>query len=154
MTPLGETLENVKMHPSKADDAGTISRFAQFLLTRILKKLGSLIEYSDTQAAAGLIGLRTSISYEIFVGCDTDACINLVKNELFFNEETRRSHDNDDEEDYCSRSDKISDEESCLYDNSYDSDDSFIEDDSETWSKKQCAGVFASTATIGILQTR
>jgi hypothetical protein len=68
-TPLGETLEviyeamqYVKTHPSKADDAGTISRFAQFLLTRILDKLGSLIEYSDAQAAAGLIGLRTSIS--------------------------------------------------------------------------------------------
>ena len=137
-TPLGETLEiiyeamqYVKTHPSKADDAGTISRFAQFLLTRILDKLGSLIEYSDTQAAAGLIGLRTSISSEIFVGCDTDACINLVKNELFFNKETSRSCDSDDEEDCCSRPDEISDEESCL-------SDSFIEDDSKTWSKRMC----------------
>ena len=135
-TPLGETLEiiyeamqYVKTHPSKAGDAGTISRFAQFLLTRILDKLGSLIEYSDTQAAAELIGLRTSISSEIFAGCDTDACINLVKNELFFNKETSRSCDNDDEEDCCSRPDEISDEESCL-------SDSFIEDDSKTWSKK------------------
>ncbi len=54
---------------------------------------------------------------------------------LFFNEETSRYHDNDNEEDCCSRPDKISDEESCLSDNSYDSDDSFIEGDSETWSK-------------------
>ncbi len=51
------------------------------MLTRILNKLGSLIEIFDTQAASALLGLEVSLSTESYVFCDIQSCINLIKNE-------------------------------------------------------------------------
>jgi hypothetical protein len=76
-----ESLENVRVHPSVAIDTGTTKRFAQHVLTRILNLLNSLMEISDTQAAAALLGLIVLLSSEIFTVCDIKACINQIKNE-------------------------------------------------------------------------
>jgi hypothetical protein len=76
-----EAMEHAKVQESLADDRGTPERFAQHVLTRILNRLGSLMEISDTQAAAALLGLCVLLSSEIFIACDTESYINLIKNE-------------------------------------------------------------------------
>ena len=87
-TPLSESLEVVyeatehaKNHPSIAEDTGTNARFVQYVMTRILNQLGSLMEICDTQAAGAVLGLNVSLSSESYTVCDTDACINMIKNE-------------------------------------------------------------------------
>ena len=87
-TPLAESLdvvyeaiEQAKKYPSIAEDKSTNARFLQYVLTKILNKLGSLMEISDTQAAAVLLGLSVSICSESFLVCDIETCINMIKNE-------------------------------------------------------------------------
>ena len=61
-----EAMEHVKKYPSVAEDTGTKKRVAQHIMTRILNKLNSLMEVSDTQAAAALLGLCVSLCSDIF----------------------------------------------------------------------------------------
>jgi hypothetical protein len=70
-----------KKYPSIAKDMGTNARFGQYVLTRILNNLGSLMEIFDTQAAGALLGLNVSLSSESYVFCDSQSCINMIKNE-------------------------------------------------------------------------
>ena len=100
-TPLAESLdvvyeaiEQAKKYPSIAENKGTNARFLQYVLTKILNKLGSLMEISDTQAAAVLLKLCVSICSESFVVCDIEACINMIKNEQKL--ERMTSFDEDD----------------------------------------------------------
>ena len=54
-------------------------------MTDILNRLGPLMKISDTQADGALFGLNVvSLSSELYTVCDTDACINMNKNEQKF----------------------------------------------------------------------
>ena len=65
-----EAMEHAKKYPSIAKDTGTNARFVQYVVTRILNNLGSLIEIFDMQAAGALLGLNVSLSSESYVFCD------------------------------------------------------------------------------------
>ena len=71
---------NMQKNPSIAKDTGTTARFVQYVLTRILNNLGSLMEIFDTQAAGALLGLNVSLSSESYVFCDIQSCINMIRN--------------------------------------------------------------------------
>ena len=53
---LQAAVESAQRFPSTADDAGTESRNAKFLLTKFINHLTSLLEISEQQAAALLLG--------------------------------------------------------------------------------------------------
>ncbi len=61
-----EAMEHVKKYPSIAKDTGTKKRVTQHIMKRILNKLNSLMEISDTQAATALLDLNVSLCSEIF----------------------------------------------------------------------------------------
>ena len=70
-TPLSESMyvvyqstEHSKKYPSIDKDTGYNARFYQYVMTKFLNKLGSLMEISNTQADAALIGLNVSLSSE------------------------------------------------------------------------------------------
>ena len=62
--------EHALNHASVADDSGTNKRFAQHVLTRTLNCMNSMIEVSDTQGAAAVLGLGASLCSESFVSCN------------------------------------------------------------------------------------
>ena len=63
---LLEAQEYARKYPSIADDTGSKKRFVQHVITRVLNKLNSLMEVSDTQAAAALLGMDAGICSDIF----------------------------------------------------------------------------------------
>ena len=60
---------NAKKYPSKAEDAGSETRNAKYLLTKILNKLNSTVEVSDHQAVMLLLGKRSFYSTHAFSFC-------------------------------------------------------------------------------------
>ena len=65
-TVLNQVTNHVKKHPSNADDSGTTRRTSMHVLQRTLNRLNLLMEVSDYQVAAALIGLPTEITTGIF----------------------------------------------------------------------------------------
>ena len=63
---LVQAQEHALRYPSVAEDSGSESRFVRHVLSRVLNKMNSLMEISDTQAASALLGWRASICSEAF----------------------------------------------------------------------------------------
>ena len=74
--------EHAQKFQSIADDADTEMRRVQHTLTRIVNKLNSLVEVTDTQAAATLLWMAASLCSDKFVSCDTIAYMKYVNAEL------------------------------------------------------------------------
>ena len=70
---LLEAQEYARKFPSRADNSHTEERFVQHVITRVLNKMNSLMEVSDTQAAAALLGLNAGICSDIFSAYDPSA---------------------------------------------------------------------------------
>jgi len=79
---LSKAHEHALNYPSVADDTGTAKRYAQHALQRALNKMNNLIEVTDTQAAASLLGMGASLCSESFATCDIKAFIKYVNAEL------------------------------------------------------------------------
>ena len=54
---IREAIQQIRKHPSTAKDSHTDSRTGKHLLQVLLNKLNGMTETSDTQAAAGLLGM-------------------------------------------------------------------------------------------------
>ena len=80
---LLEAQDYAEKYPSKAEDSPTNKRFVQFVMTRLLNKMNSLMEVSDTQAAAALLGMNAGICSEIFRVFDTEIHIKFIQDEVF-----------------------------------------------------------------------
>ena len=76
-----EAIDHAHEYPSTADDKDTDKRFVQYIMTRILNKLNSLQEISDTQAASALLGLNVGLCSEIFVTYNADSFIQFALDE-------------------------------------------------------------------------
>ena len=61
---LLEAQDYAERFPSTAEDSSTNKRFVQHMLTRVLNKMNSLMEISDTQADAALLGMNAAIFSE------------------------------------------------------------------------------------------
>ena len=125
---LEKAREHAQKYPSTADDTGTAKRTLQHVLTRVLNKLNGLIEISDTQIAASLLGMGASLCSESFVTCDIKAYKKFVNEELqrlMKSSEFNIDEDSDEENEYIT-------EEDILYgvEEEY-SNDSEVEDDLE-----------------------
>ena len=68
-----EAQERATKYPSVAEDSGTQKRYVQHVMTRVLNKMNGLMEVSDTQAAAALLGMNAGICSDIFTSCDMAA---------------------------------------------------------------------------------
>ena len=58
---LLEAQDYAETYPSTAEDASINKRFVQHVLTQVINKMNSLMEVSDTQAAAALLGMKAGI---------------------------------------------------------------------------------------------
>jgi hypothetical protein len=58
--------KHIRAYPSVADDTGTTKRSAQHFLTRCVNQLSLLMEVSDTQAAAHVLGMKSMIVTDKF----------------------------------------------------------------------------------------
>ena len=76
-----EAYKHAIQYPSVADDSVTDKRFVQHVLTRVLNKMNSQIEVSDTQAAAALLGLSARLCSESFAFYDAKGYQNFVGDE-------------------------------------------------------------------------
>jgi hypothetical protein len=80
---LAHAQNHALQYPSSADDAGTDTRFLQHIMTRILNKLNSLMEVSDTQAALALLGMGPTVCSDIFAYYDLRSTKNFVLDQYF-----------------------------------------------------------------------
>ena len=78
---LLEAQDYTEQFPSTAEDSSTNKRFVQFLMARVLNKMNSLMEVSDTQAAAALLGMNAGLSSESFHVFDTTNQMKYILNE-------------------------------------------------------------------------
>ena len=76
-----DSIQHAQKYPSIAEDNDRDKRFVQYVMTRILNKLNSLQEISDTQAAAALLGLTVSLCSENFKVFDISSYIKYISNE-------------------------------------------------------------------------
>jgi len=90
--------EHALNFPSVADDSGTSKRHVQHVLTRVINKMNSLIEVSDTQIACSLLGMSAGLCSDEFVPCDIKAYLDFVIAELQRVQHTR-PEDEDSESD-------------------------------------------------------
>ena len=74
--------EHAQKFQSIADDADTNKRRVQHAFTRAINKMNSMVEVTDTQAAATLLWLAASLCSDSFVLCDTEAYKNYVNSEI------------------------------------------------------------------------
>lgn len=127
---LLEAQEHARKYPSTAEDSTTKKRFVQYVITRVLNKLNSLIEVSDTQAAAALLGMNAGVCSDIFTSYDSKAYEHYVLSEsAVLNHENNDDNDStmfDEESDAGSLNSFIEEDESdTMSDSSYDSRLSF-----------------------------
>jgi hypothetical protein len=80
---LAHAQNHALQYPSSADDAGTDTRLVQHIMTRVLNKLNSLMEVSDTQAALALLGMGPTVCSDIFAYYDLRSTKNFVLDEYF-----------------------------------------------------------------------
>ena len=78
---LLEAQDYAEKYPSTAEDSSTDKRFVQYVMTRVLNKMNSLMEVSDTQAASALLGMDAGLCSEIFQVFDTTSHIKHIWNE-------------------------------------------------------------------------
>ena len=78
---LLEAQDYAERHPSTAEDSSTDKRFVQYVMTRVLNKMNSLMEVSDTQAAAALLGMEAGMCSEIFWVYDSKSHMNYIWDE-------------------------------------------------------------------------
>ena len=81
-TVLEKAIEHTQKYASTASDSGTQQRTTKHVLERTLNQLNLLMEISDYQAAAALIGLPTEITTDIFSYFSPSAAISM--NDLDF----------------------------------------------------------------------
>jgi len=74
--------EHVINNPSVAEDSGTNKRHVQHTLTRTLNRMNNMIEVTDTQVAATLLGMGASLCSESFVTCDTEGYVKFATDEF------------------------------------------------------------------------
>ncbi|KAL7549421.1 hypothetical protein ACHAWF_014405, partial [Thalassiosira exigua] len=65
-----------------AENAGTNERFVHHVMTRVLDKINSLMEISDTQACYVLLGMTTGMCSDIFTSMDLASHVDFVGREL------------------------------------------------------------------------
>jgi hypothetical protein len=80
---LAHAQNHALQYPSSADNAGTDTRLVQHTVTRVLNKLNSLMEISDTQAALALLGMGPTVCSDIFSYCDLRTTKNFVLDQYF-----------------------------------------------------------------------
>jgi hypothetical protein len=80
---LAHAQNHALQYPSSADDAGTDTRLVQHIMTRVLNKLNSLMEISDTQAALALLGMGPTVCSDTFSYYDLRSTKNFVLDEYF-----------------------------------------------------------------------
>jgi len=80
---LAHAQHHALQHPSVADDSETTKRQVQYIVTRVLNKLNSLMEISDTQAALALLGMGPTVCSDIFSYYDLRSTKNFVLDEYF-----------------------------------------------------------------------
>ena len=85
---LAHAQNHALQYPSSADDAGTDTRLVQHIMTRVLNKLNSLMEVSDTQAALALLGMGPTVCSDIFAYYDLRSTKNFVLDQYFGNYST------------------------------------------------------------------
>jgi hypothetical protein len=95
---LIEAQDYARKYPSTAEDATTDKRFVQYVLTRVLNKMNSLMEVSDTQAAAALLGMNAGMCSDIFVSYDANNYLHHILEEKKYGEGGCNKMDDDDEE--------------------------------------------------------
>lgn len=67
LSTMQQVRRDICIHPSIAEDSGTISRTTIHFFERLLNKMDQKIEISDVQAAAGLLGLNAVVSSDTFI---------------------------------------------------------------------------------------
>ena len=75
MTVIEKARNDVKKYPSKADNAKSKRRLAQYFITKMLNKLNAYVELSDYQVAAMLLNLPSRITSDVFSYSDPYASI-------------------------------------------------------------------------------
>ena len=73
--------EHCRKYPSIAKNAGTNERFVHHVITRVLNKINSLIEVSDTQACYALLGMSAGLCSDIFTSMDMFSYVEYVLKE-------------------------------------------------------------------------
>ena len=73
--------EHCRKYPSIAENAGTNERFVHHVITRVLNKINSLIEVSDTQACYALLGMSAGLCSDIFTSMDMLSYVEFVLEE-------------------------------------------------------------------------
>jgi len=80
---LAHAQNHALQYPSVADDSDTTKRQVQYIVTRVLNKLNSLMEISDTQAALALLGMGPTVCSDIFSYYDLRTTKNFVLDQYF-----------------------------------------------------------------------
>jgi hypothetical protein len=80
---LAHAQNHALQYPSVADDSETSKRQVQYIVTRVLNKLNSLMEISDTQAALALLGMGPTVCSDIFSYYDLRTTKNFVLDQYF-----------------------------------------------------------------------
>ena len=80
---LAHAQNHALQYPSTAGDSGTSERQVQHIMTRVLNKLNSLMEISDTQAALALLGMGPTVCSESFSFYDLKTTKNFVLDQYF-----------------------------------------------------------------------
>jgi hypothetical protein len=80
---LAHAQHHALQYPSVADDSETTKRQVQYIVTRVLNKLNSLMEISDTQAALALLGMGPTVCSDIFAYYDLRSTKNFVLDDYF-----------------------------------------------------------------------
>ena len=83
---LLEAQDYARKYPSTAEDSSTDKRFVQYVLTRVLNKMNSLMEVSDTQAAVALLGMDAGMCSDIFISYDANAYLQQILDEKKYGE--------------------------------------------------------------------
>jgi hypothetical protein len=116
-TPLGESIDNIyeamkraKRYRSIAKHTGTNARFVQYIFTRILNILRSLMEIIDTKAAGALLGLNVSLPSEsyVFVTSNLVSILDKTWKTLSLKNTAANEVMSDNEDDNASKSDDTS----------------------------------------------
>jgi hypothetical protein len=89
---LNETLEHIEKYPSRATDAGTMKRTAQYILQRTLNRMMLQMELSDFQVVADLLQLPSLIRTDTFAFVDPLASM-AYQTLVQFNEDSSNAFD-------------------------------------------------------------
>ena len=94
---LVEASEHEKLYPSTAEDSSLPTRRIQYIFTRMINKMNTLMEISDTQAAAALLGFDIGQCSENFWVYDSNSMANFVFDDMNKSETDDASARSDEE---------------------------------------------------------